>query len=262
MLPVKKLIVRLIERIVNRFGYELKWVKNKNKQNKYPQDYSKENISIIEEVRERTMTTPVRINSLIEAVKYISNNNIEGSIVECGVWKGGSIIAIALTLNQLNDQSREIFLYDTFSGMAEPGDHDVYSLTGESVIQKFSESKVSEKVSSWSYSPLQEVKKNVFTSNYPQHLFNFIIGKVEDTIPEILPDKIALLRLDTDWYESTKHELEHLYPLLVKHGVLIIDDYGHYEGAKLAVEEYIMENNLRAFLHRVDYSCRLVIKNE
>jgi hypothetical protein len=97
-------------------------------------------------------------------------------------------------------------------------------------------------------------------TNYPQDKLNYVVGKVEDTIPETLPRKIALLRLDTDWYESTLHELNHLYPLLTEGGVLIIDDYGHWQGAKKAVDEYIEKNKLKILLNRIDYTGRIAIK--
>ena len=83
---------------------------------------------------------------------------------------------------------------------------------------------------------------------------------VEDTIPNQAPKEIALLRLDTDWYESTLHELEHLYPRLVSGGVLIIDDYGHWRGAREAVDEYIDKHKLKLFLTRIDYTGRLCVK--
>jgi O-methyltransferase len=83
---------------------------------------------------------------------------------------------------------------------------------------------------------------------------------VEDTIPNNIPEKIAILRLDTDWYESTRHELVHLFPRLSPYGVLIIDDYGCWQGAKKAVDEYISENNLRIFLSRIDSTGRIAIK--
>ena len=79
-------------------------------------------------------------------------------------------------------------------------------------------------------------------------------------MPGYLPSGIALLRLDTAWYESIKHELEHLYPLLVAGGVIIIDDYGHWKGAKKAVDEYIKDNNLPLLLNRLDYTGRIGIK--
>ncbi len=259
MIHIKKNIVKIVEWLLRPFGYRLHWIKDKKED--YPPDYPLENISIIKQVNETTMTSAARVNTLINAVKYISENKINGAIVECGVWKGGSIMAAALTLNLLDEQSREIYLYDTFSGMSQPGTHDISSSRGSSIEKKFQESRVSDDLSTWCYSPVEEVKNNVFSTNYPQHLFKFVEGKVEDTIPNVMPDSIALLRLDTDWYESTKHELVHLYPLLVKSGILIIDDYGHFEGAKQAVDEFISENKLQVFLNRVDYSCRLIIKN-
>lgn len=148
-------------------------------------------------------------------------------------------MAIALALNLVNDQTREIYLYDTFSGMTELGDKDICSLTGVSVQEKYQASKIFNDLSYWSYAPIEELKRNVYSTGYPTHLFKFVQERVEDTIPGIVPENIALLRLDTDLYESTKHESEHLYPLLAKDGVLIIDDYEHYEGAKIAVDEYI-----------------------
>jgi hypothetical protein len=89
---------------------------------------------------------------------------------------------------------------------------------------------------------------------------HFVKGKVEDTIPASTPDRIAILRLDTDWYASTRHELEHLYPLLAPGGVLIIDDYGHWEGCRQAVDEYFASRNLQVLLNRVDYTGRIAVK--
>lgn len=97
---------------------------------------------------------------------------------------------------------------------------------------------------------------------YPMENVHLVKGKVEDTIPKILPSQIALLRLDTDWYESTRHELIHLYPNLVKNGVLIIDDYGHWRGSKQATDEYFDGFAPKPFLQRVDYTGRLSIKTD
>jgi hypothetical protein len=261
MIQLKKFVVKVIRLILNLVGHSLFYTDNLDIV-KYPQDFTEDNITIIQSVEEYTMTTIERVNALIDSVKYLSHHNIEGAFVECGVWKGGSVIAMVKTLNLFNDQSREIYLYDTFSGMPEPSDQDIEIKTGKSVKSRYFKLSSSNGSSTWCYSPLEEVKQNVFNTEYPEHLFKFVVGKVEDTIPKIIPERIALLRLDTDWYSSTKHELEHLYPLLVKNGILIIDDYGHYEGARLAVDEYITENNLKVLLNRVDYSCRIIIKSD
>ena len=103
------------------------------------------------------------------------------------------------------------------------------------------------------------MKESVGSINYPAHKIHFIKGKVEDTIPEQSPEKIALLRLDTDWYESTKHELIHLFPRLAIGGVIIIDDYGHWQGARKAVDEYLAEHQIALMLHRVDVTARIGI---
>ncbi|MBI4686392.1 MAG: class I SAM-dependent methyltransferase [Nitrospirae bacterium] len=227
----------------------------------YPPDFSEQNIRTCNAVKPYTTTNPERINALIDAVRFVVLNKIDGAMVECGVWRGGSIMAIALTLKEMGIEDREIYLYDTFAGMSAPSDAD-YSIHGYDAREKFSKTKISGDASNWCMSTLEEVKQNVFSTGYPKEKFHFIKGKVEDTIPGDIPKEIALLRLDTDWYESTKHELTHLFPLLKPKGVLIIDDYGHWKGAKKAVDEYISENAFCILLNRIDYTGRIAIKTQ
>lgn len=113
----------------------------------------------------------------------------------------------------------------------------------------------------WCEASLEDVQENMKSTGYPAERIHFIKGPVEETIPGRLPNRIAILRLDTDWYESTKHELIHLYPLLVPGGVLIIDDYGHWQGAQKAVDEYFAQAGIKALLARIDYTCRMMIKS-
>jgi len=225
----------------------------------YPPDFSKQNIEICDIVKPNTMTNPERVNALIDAVHYIVKNNIEGAMVECGVWKGGSSMAMAMTLKNLGYDNRDLYLYDTFSGMTAPSDLDI-SFRGTAAHHQFSKAKTSEDASDWCLSPLEEVKENMFSTGYNKERIHFIKGKVEDTIPKNIPTEIAILRLDTDWYESTKHELIHLFPLLSPNGVLIIDDYGYWKGSRKAVDEYISDNNIQILLNRIDLSCRVAIK--
>jgi hypothetical protein len=196
-----------------------------------------------------TMTSKERMFSLNQAVQYIEANNIEGDIVECGVWKGGSSMMAALSLKLKN---RKLFLYDTFEGMNEPSENDK-NMIGEDAAETWDNRDKCD-------ADIFEVKKNMAFTNYPEDNIRYIKGMVEETIPANLPEKISILRLDTDWYESTLHELEHLYPLLTEGGVLIIDDYGHWQGAKKAVDEYISKNKLRILLNRIDYTGRIAIK--
>lgn len=222
-------------------------------------DFTNEEHAIVNEVTPFTSTGPDRIVSLVNATKHIIKHNVEGVIIECGVWKGGSMMAILRTLKNLGVQDRDAYLYDTFEGMSEPTEED-NSIRGESALNAYKEQK-----EGWDkiiyYSSLEEVKKNIGSIGYDEERLHYVKGKVEDTITkDNVPDKIALLRLDTDWYESTKHELEFLFPKLVSGGILIIDDYGHWEGCKKAVDEYLSKNNVNIFLARIDYTGRIGVK--
>lgn len=206
-----------------------------------------------------TMTSIERMYALHQAVLYVINNNIPGDFVECGVWRGGSSMMISLTLLQAGISDRKIYLYDTFEGMSEPGEEDK-SFDGTPAENQLAAQSKEDEASVWCYSSLDSVQANLASTGYPNQNLVFIKGKVEDTLPLQKPTTISLLRLDTDWYESTKQELEHLYPLLSKRGPLIIDDFGHWEGAKSAVIEYFNKNDITSYLGRLDYTGRMMIK--
>ena len=211
-------------------------------------------------VRPYTMTSPERLHGLCEAVRYITRCQIPGDVVECGVWKGGSMMAVADMLGRLDDASRQLHLFDTFGGMSEPTEADIArdGTTAETLLA--SEDKADSR-SVWCVSPLDEVRHNMARVRYPESHVHFHRGKVEDTIPEGAPEQISLLRLDTDWYESTAHEMEHLFPRLSDGGVLIIDDYGHWDGARRAVDEYLEAHGIGLMLQRLDYTGRIAIKH-
>ncbi len=251
---MRDLLKNTIRPVVRRAGFDIV------RYSTFPPDFTAENREICELVSPYTMTTVERLNALIDGVRYVVDRNIQGAFVECGVWKGGSSMAIAHALKQLRCDDRELYLYDTFEGMSAPTEVDV-SYSGWAAAEKFQDTKTSEDSSDWCASSLDEVKKNLFDTGYVQEKMHFVKGKIEDTIPESAPDKIALLRLDTDWYESTKHELVHLFPRLQDNGVLIIDDYGHWQGARKAVDEYLAEKNIQILLNRIDYSARIAIKS-
>jgi hypothetical protein len=253
-------ITPTIRSLIRRFGIDVVRYREKHDvQATYPPDFSGLSKEICEAVKPYTMTSSERLNALIDAVQYVVKNKIKGAMVECGVWKGGSIMAMALTLKRMGAEDKDLFLYDTFSGMTVPGDVDV-SFRGHAAYEKFCKTRISEDASGWCLSPLEEVKENMFSTGYRKDKIHFIKGSVEETIPKTMPKEIALLRLDTDWYESTKHELTHLFPLLQADGVLIVDDYGHWEGARKAVDEYISNNNIRILLNRIDYTGRIAVK--
>lgn len=222
-------------------------------------DASDLDIETILRVQPFTMTSPERILALCNAVEYLVKSKIEGSIVECGVWRGGSSAAAAITLRQLNDHSRSLWLYDTYEGMSPPSVDDV-DCWGHDADGLLKQQDPKDASSVWCVSSLDEVKQVIASTDYPKDQVHFVEGKVEETIPNAMPEKIALLRLDTDWYESTKWELENLFPRLVPGGVLIIDDYGHWKGCRKAVDEYFAKNSIPMLLNRIDYTGRLGIK--
>jgi hypothetical protein len=201
------------------------------------------------------MTSPERIYALIQAVRYMVRANIAGDVVECGVWRGGSMMAVALTLLELRETERDLHLFDTFSGMPAATALDV-DLRGRRASQLLTTNR-SDVVA---MAPKQTVESNMTATRYPNARVHLIEGRVEETIPDHAPEAIALLRLDTDWYESTRHELIHLYPRVTPGGVIIIDDYGHWKGAKRAVDEYLADNGVVALLHRIDYTGRMFLK--
>ena len=221
-------------------------------------DTGEEFLELKQKCLPHTMTSVDSLYYTYRAVRHVVENNIPGDFVECGVWKGGNTMMVALTLMKLGDKSRKIYLYDTFEGMSEPTEKDI-SYKQEDADGEW---KTSQKngYNEWCYSPLDEVKNNLKSAGYPEEKIVFVKGKVEDTIPGVIPEKIAILRLDTDWYESTYHELIHLYPLLSKNGFLIIDDYGYWQGAREAVDKYFAENGIDIFMNRLDNSARGGIK--
>ena len=253
------MIQTILKNILAKSGYKI----IKSGQQVYgqviPQELEPEFVALYEKCRPYTMTTLERMYAAYKAAVYVVQHRIPGSIVECGVWKGGSSMIMALTLIQYGAHDREIYLFDTFEGMPEPGNED-QDIKGVSAYGKWHKSQTNE-VNTWCYSPLEEVQQNLFATDYPKDKIHFVKGKVEDTIPNTIPSAIALLRLDTDWYDSTYHELKYLYPLLSQRGVLIIDDYGHWQGARQATDQYFSENNVSMLLNRIDYTGRIGIKS-
>ncbi|WP_261558547.1 TylF/MycF family methyltransferase [Frankia tisae] len=215
-----------------------------------PAGMDAEALATIRECAPYTLTDQAKVFGLIQAVRYLVRNKIPGDVVECGVWAGGSTMAAARTLLQLGDTGRDLYLFDTFEGMSPPTDKDV-APDGQTAAGLLAHSDPAQADSAWAIVSLDQVRANIARIGYPADKIHFIQGKVEDTIPQNAPDGIALLRLDTDWYESTKHEMEHLYPRATPSGVLIIDDYGWWKGAQQAVDEYVAANQVPILLNRL-----------
>jgi hypothetical protein len=247
MLDLARILVRKVGFDVVRYAPSL------------PADIDPAAAEIIRSARTHTMTSPERLYALIQAVRHVSAAPIPGSIVECGVWRGGSMLAVARTLIEAVDATRDLYLYDTYEGMSQPGAQDV-DIEGQAASALLKDQDRSDPESAWCYATLEDVRRTLSSTGYDESRMHFVKGKVEDTIPESAPDRIAVLRLDTDWYESTRHELEHLYPRLSPGGVLIIDDYGHWAGCRQAVDEYFAAQGIHLLLSRVDYTGRIAVK--
>jgi O-methyltransferase len=214
-------------------------------------------LEIYEQIKPYTMTTVEKVLALVRSVEYLLRNQIPGDFVECGVWRGGSMMAVALALRAAGQTNRDLFLYDTFTGMSPPTAKDKrYDGTTASEIMAVG----GPGARVFAYASLEDVKANLTLTGYPAERIHFIQGRVEDTLPGMAPAGICMLRLDTDWYESTHHELVQLYPRLANNGVLIIDDYGHWRGSQQATDEYFRDLHPAPFLNRIDYSGRLAIK--
>jgi len=208
-------------------------------------------------VRELSLLSLERIIANIRAIDYVLRRDIPGAIVECGVWRGGSAMAMALAAME---RPRSLWMYDTFSGMTEPTEADV-DLSGNRAIALMKEDSPKDRSvrgSIYCSASLEDVKQNMRSTMYPTELLRFVEGPVEKTIPKHVPESIALLRIDTDWYESTRHELEHLFPLLVPGGVLIIDDYGYWKGSRKVVDDFLRGELL---LSRIDSTGVVAVKD-
>jgi O-methyltransferase len=216
--------------------------------------------ALVERVRAFSMTSFERMYALYKAVDFIEQAKIPGAIVECGVWRGGSMMLVAHRLLALGRMDRDLYLFDTYEGLPRPDEAKDVDVWGNRAIDGWLPRQTSDQSSHWAEASLEDVRANILSTGYPEGRLHFVKGMVERTIPEAAPTDIALLRLDTDWYASTKHEMEHLFPRLTRNGILIIDDYGHFEGARQAVDEYISTHDLPLLLNRIDYSGRLALK--
>ena len=223
---------------------------------------SEEDRRIVERCVPYTLTGVPRLQALVDATRYCVRREIPGAFVECGVWLGGSILAMILTLQEIGLDDRDIYLYDTFEGMTRPTEADTSALDGPALeIWEETEGRPFEGLFDPQLFSEESVRQRVLSTGYPAERLHFVRGAVEETLPGHAPERLALLRLDTDWYESTSHELRHLYPHLEDGGVLIVDDYGHWDGARQAVDEYFESAAPPPLLNRIDYAGRIAVKH-
>ena len=256
------MIKQSIKKLLKLFSYEIKKIhklniltfnsKQKNNFGYYYKLCEKESLNVSKE----------RFLSLYHSINYIYKNNISGDFVECGVFKGGSAMMMAYAMKEFdlnNENNKKIWLYDTFEGMANPSEHDENIFNQKAILELKKIKKEENKKDIWAFSSINYVDQNILKTGVAKKNIVYVKGLVENTLAEKKPNEISLLRLDTDFYESTKIELETLYPLLVKGGILIVDDYGHWKGCKKAVDEFF-QNKKDIFFQQIDYSGIIGVK--
>jgi len=214
-------------------------------------------LPIMESVKPYTMTSVERMYALYKSVEYLVKARVLGDMLECGVWRGGSMMLVAKTLLSLGDTGRTLHLFDTFEGHPKPDNENDIDLYGNPVADS-ALNRTSDEGSDWCFVPIDEVRANMASTGYPMNKVVLVKGTVEKTAKANAPELLSLIRLDTDWYASAKVALETFWPRLSRKGVLIVDDYGHYPSQRRVVDEYFAQSPV--MLHRVDYSCRTVIK--
>lgn len=239
------LLKSAVQRALATRGYEIRrrdpWRHN---------DLSVDDWELWRRVHKYTQTPPERVAALGDAVEYVLRRGIPGDFVECGVWRGGSSMAVALVLQRFSVCDRQLWLYDTFGRMPPPSEHDG-GIPPEPLDQINNST-------STSGLTLPEVRRAMESTGYPPERVTYVEGLVEETLPRTAPAQLALLRLDTDWYESTHHELVHLYPRLAPGGVLLVDDYGFFPGVRKAVDEFFADAPV--LLARLDHAARIAVK--
>jgi hypothetical protein len=187
-------------------------------------------VRVFDIVRPYTMLSGGQLHNAVEVVRNVERRQIPGALVECGVWRGGCSALMAWV-----GRPRTMWMFDSFEGLPDPGPLDgteAEQYAGRVVASENDAREVLAKVG-----VTAEIRKGWFESTVPR------------ASGEIGP--IAVLRLDGDWYESTKVCLEHLYDLVSPGGVIILDDYDRWPGCRTAVDEFLSSRKIVVEMSRI-----------
>ncbi len=206
-----------------------------------------------------TMVSYERLITLWQQVHYLDKARIPGSLVECGTWKGGASGMMALAHLKSGVPSRELHLFDSFQGLPEPDKER----DGESAV-RYASGRAGGALNSIRkcVGPLEENKHLLAdVIGFPSRLTYYHVGWFQETLREVPKTlgAIALLRIDGDWYESTKICLDTLYAQVSSGGIVVIDDYGKWPGCRKAVDEFMAKLNPPLFLNHIDAAGRYLI---
>lgn len=255
---IKKIILNL-NKILRQYNLRVT-IQNLKKSN-HLKELSKKEKQNVKKILNLTMVSNDNLIFLVSAINYVKKNKIKGDYVETGIWRGGLSILSYLTFKNKTSEKMKFFLFDTFEGMPKPSKYD--KKINKNLSQVFDKWKKKTKtLEGWNFSSINEVQNNIikFCGKKSLDNFKFIKGKVENTlkIKKNLPKKICLLRLDTDFYNSTKSELDNLFKLVSKGGIIIFDDYSNWLGSKKAIDEFL--KNKKYLLCKIDKNSRFIIK--
>lgn len=218
-------------------------------------------------VRPNTMLPDARLSNIVASIDSVAKNDIRGAYVECGVWKGGSVLLAGLYLDKIGERNRDLHLLDSFSDICEPnheidGERAVQEVGGKEFAQgRLKETKMYQGLGI-GYSTADQVKELLNCICYSAGSVFVHPGWFQDTLPTVKKrvGEIAILRLDADWYESTKVCLEALYDNVVPGGIIIIDDFFSYDGCRKAVEEFLKVNKINIIMERIDHDAVYWVK--
>lgn len=191
-----------------------------------------------------TMVGMKRLENVEDCCIRAIRNGVPGDFVETGVWRGGCGILMRAVLAATGEHSRRIWLFDSFQGLPKP---DPASFPDDTDDRH------------WTFSGYLGVNREMVAANFDRYELldarvEFMQGWFRDTVPNAAVDRIAVLRLDGDMYESTWLVLTHLYPKLSTGGYVIIDDYGAIASCRKAVEDFRSKYNIRAPLQEIDWT--------
>ena len=243
---------KIIKSTFNLIGYEI--VKKNNffdRKSNHIAEASIDEKKMLNHFRKISLASELNLWSIYKSLIYINDNNLNGDLVECGIYNGSTLSFIGKISDELNI-SKKIWGYDTFDGFIPDTitKYDTDVKTGKQIVYNKDDI----------FFSLEQVVKNIKSNDNNFDKYTLIKGDVLKTLDDEnnLPEKISFLRLDTDIYATTKKQLEILYPKLVSGGILHIDDYGWCPGVRKAVDEYFKDTKI--WLHRIDFTCRLLIK--
>jgi O-methyltransferase len=223
-------------------------------------------------VKDYSMMPHINLATLYEQVVYCEKNSIKGDYVECGVWKGGAVGIMALANLKYSNQRRNLHLFDAFDDICPPdiskdGNKAIEDVKKYGKLKNFDDLEKNKPIKgiydSFGGHGRIEDCNNLLSNliNYPKENIFYYKGWFEETLPEAKIEDIAILRLDGDWYDSIKICLDKFYDRVTVNGIVIIDDYGYYEGCTKAVDDFFKERGIVNFLSYSNFGCRFFIKN-